>query len=112
MLDRREFLQIGSVGALSLAAGAGRAWGSGPRFKRNYAPQLGTFGHHAGADPLDQLRFLADEGFCSIEDTGLRAKPVLLQRQIGRELARRNLSLVCFTGIADFGRPTFASGRP
>ncbi len=112
MLDRREFLQVGSVGVLSLATAAGRAWASGPRFKRNYAPQLGTFGHHAGADPLDQLRFLADEGFRAIEDTGLRAKPVLLQQQMGRELARCNLSLVCFTGVADFGRPTFASGRP
>ena len=112
MLDRREFLQIGSVGALSLAAGAGSAGGNGPRFGRNYAPHLGLFRHHAGADPLEQIRFLAGEGFRSLEDTGLRAKPLALQRQMGRELTRRGLSLACFTGVADFGRPTFASGRP
>jgi hydroxypyruvate isomerase len=112
MLDRREFLQIGSVGALSLAAGAGSERRNGSRFGRNYAPHLGLFRHHAGLDPLAQIRFVADEGFRSLEDTGLRAKPIALQRQIGRELTRRGLSLVCFTGVAEFGRPTFASGRP
>ena len=88
------------------------AGGNGPRFGRNYAPHLGLFRHHAGADPLEQIRFLADKGFRSLEDKGLRAKPIALQRQMGQELARRGLSLACFTGVADFGRPTFASGRP
>jgi hydroxypyruvate isomerase len=69
------------------------------------------FCHHAGSDPLDQIRFLASEGFCSIEDTGLLAKSPALQRQVGNELARRGMKLACFTGVADFGRPTFASGR-
>jgi hydroxypyruvate isomerase len=69
------------------------------------------FRHRAGTEPQEQIRFLADEGFGSIEDTGLRAKPAALQARMGAELARRGMSLACFTGIADFGRPTFASGR-
>ncbi|HXY37375.1 MAG TPA: sugar phosphate isomerase/epimerase family protein [Planctomycetaceae bacterium] len=115
MLNRREFLEIGSAGALSLAAAATASrgnWSPSRRFSRNYAPQLGMFRHHAGSEPLDQIRFLADDGFRSIEDTGLRAKRPALQRQIGRELTRRGMSLACFTGIVDFGRATFASGRP
>jgi hydroxypyruvate isomerase len=113
MIDRREFLQLGSAAALSLAT-AGVASCSPPgrrRFLRDYAPQLGMFRHHAGLDPLGEIRFLAAEGFRSIEDTGLRAKPTALQRQIGAELARCGMTLACFTGVADFGRPTFASGR-
>ncbi|HEV8071203.1 MAG TPA: TIM barrel protein [Planctomycetaceae bacterium] len=113
MLNRREFLEIGSAGALSVTVAAGTAFTQNPShgFSRNYAPHLAMFRHHAGSDPLDQIRFLADEGFRSIEDTGLRAKSPAFQRQVGRELARRGMSLACFTGVADFGRPTFASGR-
>jgi hydroxypyruvate isomerase len=113
MLNRREFLEIGSVGALSLTVATGTVFTKNPSrdFSRDYAPHLAMFRHHAGSDPLDQIRFLADEGFRSIEDTGLLAKSPALQRQVGSELARRGMSLACFTGVADFGRPTFASGR-
>ncbi len=114
MMNRRDFLQIGSTGALCAAA-VGRsvlAAGRPQRFERDYAPQLGMFSLHAGTDPIDQIRFLAAQGFRSIEDTGLRGKTPALQAQIGRELARHGMVLACFTGLADFGRPTFASGRP
>ncbi len=113
MMNRRLFLQIGSGGALCLGA-VGRSLSAAVtarRFDRDYAPQLGMFRHHAGADPINQIHFLADQGFRSIEDTGLRGKSPALQTQIGSTLARRGMSLACFTGLADFGRPTFASGR-
>jgi hydroxypyruvate isomerase len=89
------------------------AWGSaaGRSFRRNFAPHLGMFRYQGGSEFGDQIRFLAQVGFRSIEDTGLRAKPEAVQEQIGGELARRGMSLACFTGLADFGRPTFASGR-
>ena len=110
MLNRREFLEIGSAGVAALAVASGvsadLARNGSRGFNRNYAPHLAIFRHHAGPDPLDQIRFLADEGFRSIEDTGLRAKSPALQRQIGSELAGRGMSLACFTGVADFGRPT------
>ncbi len=112
MMNRRDFLQIGSGGALCLGAVGRSVFAAGAaHFSRDYAPQLGMFHHHAGSDPIDQIRFLADQGFRSIEDTGLRGKAPALQARIGRELARRGMSLACFTGLADFGRPTFASGR-
>jgi hydroxypyruvate isomerase len=112
MMNRRLFLQIGSGGALCLGAvGRSLSAAGAARFGHDYAPQLGMFRHHAGADPIDQIHFLADQGFRSIEDTGLRGKSPALQTQIGSALARREMSLVCFTGLADFGRATFASGR-
>jgi hydroxypyruvate isomerase len=113
MMNRRHFLQTASGGAVCAAA-VGRsvlAAGRMHRFSRDYAPQLGMFRHHAGTDPIDHIYFLADQGFRSIEDTGLRGKSPTLQSQIGRELTRRGMSLTCFTGVADFGRPTFTSGR-
>jgi hydroxypyruvate isomerase len=114
MLTRRELLRVGTGGALTLAAAAtGVCAASGThRFVRNFAPQLGSFRHQAGSAPIEQIRFLAAEGFQAIEDTCLRAKTPNLQVRMGRELAHREMSIVCFTGVIDFGRPTFASGRP
>jgi hydroxypyruvate isomerase len=68
------------------------------------------FRHHAGDDPVDQVKFLADEGFVALEDNGLRAKPAALQSRIGEELARRQMTMGLFVAVADFARPTFASG--
>jgi hydroxypyruvate isomerase len=112
MLNRREFLEIGSATGIALTAGAtGWQCAPGRAFHRNFAPRLGMFSHHAGSEVHHEIRFLAHEGFRSIEDTGLRGKSETLQRQMGRELAGHGMSLACFTGIADFGRPTFASSR-
>lgn len=112
MLNRREFLGMGAACALSLtgAGVAAQLSGEGRRFLRAYAPHLGMFRHHAGSDPIDQVKFLADEGFVAIEDGGLRAKPPALQSRIGNELARQGMAMGLFVGLADFGRATFASG--
>jgi hydroxypyruvate isomerase len=42
-------------------------------FNLNYAPHFGSFAHSAGKDPLDQLRYMADLGFKSLEDSGFSA---------------------------------------
>ena len=109
MLNRREFLGVGAAFAVSLAGASGHRCRES-RFSRRYAPHLGMFRHHAGSDPIDQIKFLADEGFGALEDSGLRAKPPGLQARMGDELARRGMSMGLFVGLADFGRPTFASG--
>ncbi len=69
------------------------------------------FRHHAGDDLLDQIRFMADEGFRVLEDNGLMRRPVRLQERIGLELDRLGMQMGLFIGSADFGNPTFASGR-
>jgi hydroxypyruvate isomerase len=109
MLNRREFLGVGTACAVTLL-GAREVARSEGRFSRTYAPHFGMFRHHVGSDPIDQIKFFADEGFGALEDSGLRAKPAGLQARIGEELARQGMSMGLFVGMADFGRPTFASG--
>jgi hydroxypyruvate isomerase len=113
MIDRREFL-AGAAAALTLTT-TKLLWADGSerhirRFSRCYAPHFGTFRHHAGCDPLDQIKFLADHGFTAVEDAGLRARPPRVQERIGQELARRGMSAGLFVAVAEFGRPLFASG--
>jgi len=45
------------------------------QFKLKYAPTLGMFREHAGADPVDNLKFMADQGFRAFFDNGLMGKP-------------------------------------
>lgn len=42
-------------------------------FNLNYAPHIGLFPNSAGKDPLDQIRYMADLGFRTIEDSGFNA---------------------------------------
>ena len=70
------------------------------------------FRQRGGEDLVDQIRFMADEGFAAVEDHGLTAKPTSLVERIGKELLRRDMTMGLFVATANYGEPTFASGRP
>jgi len=42
------------------------------KFTEKYAPHFGMFQNSAGGDPVDQLKFAADEGFTAWEDNGMK----------------------------------------
>ena len=115
-MNRRDLLKGGvGAGALGLFAhaSAGKVPGVQAGFKLRYAPHLGMFRHHAGDDPLDQLRFMADEGFSAFEDNGMRGRPVELQEKIGKELDRLGMQMGVFVANTNgFGKPSFSSGDP
>ena len=94
-MNRRRFLEA-AAGALAVgatqsafagqappapaAAPAGPppprpAWSKKNAFKLKYAPHIGMFAKSAGKDPLDQLRFMADQGFTAFEDNGMMGRP-------------------------------------
>jgi hydroxypyruvate isomerase len=82
----------------------------------NYAPHIGLtspdevlFLEHAGRDPIDQIKFIADQGFAGIEDNFLKLRPIEVQEKIGRELERHGMQMGCFVNNLIFDRPTFTS---
>jgi len=77
------------------------------RFKLRYAPHFGMFRHHAGDDVVDQLKFMADEGFTALEDNGLPGRSPADQERIGRALADLGMVMGVFVAHADFSAPTF-----
>ena len=99
-MDRRNFL------ATSLAAGAAAvavapselqaASATGGKFKMKYAPHFGMFRNHAGKDPIDQLKFAADQGFTAWEDNGMMRKPVALQEKIAKTMAKLGITMGVF----------------
>ena len=86
------------------------------RFKLNFAPHIGLgspeegmFREHAGADPIDQIKFIADQGFRAIEDNFLKIRPISIQEKIGRELERQGMQMGCFVNNLILDQPTFVS---
>ena len=113
-MDRRDF--VGAVGATALGGAAfrpGRARRSAPTFGLDFAPHFGMFRQSAGADVVAQLRWMHAEGFRSLEDNGMRGRPVAEQERIGAEMKRLGMRMGVFVlnpGTA-FNKVTFAAGE-
>lgn len=80
-------------------------------FQLRYAPHFGMFKHHAGPDLIDQLRFMADQGFTAFEDNNMWKREVPVQEAIANELDRLGMAMGVFVAYADFKNPTFVSGK-
>lgn len=115
-MNRRSFLKAGAGGVAAgiLPEGNSARAASPPTrsFKLKYAPHFGMFEQHAGPDLIDQLKFMADQGFRAFEDNGMKRRPVEVQEKIGRELERLGMQMGVFVATADFQNVTFASNKP
>ncbi len=106
-MQRRQFLSgFAVLGLTSILAETGKADEQKP-FKLLYAPHFGMFKHHAGEDLINQLRFIADQGFRAFEDNGMMSRQVDDQEKIAREMSRLNLKMGVFVAHAEFGTQTF-----
>ena len=117
LLKRRAFINKTSLGtgALALSSGLSLAsTGPGPqqhRFNLSYAPHLGMFKNLAGEDPLDQLRFMADQGFTAFEDNEMAGRPVELQEEMARVMSETGLKMGVFVAHKIYWQtPNLASG--
>ena len=110
-LGRREFFG-GAAAAAAAAVTLGRAAAPPRRFSLNYAPHFGMFRHSAGDDPVDQLQFMADQGFAALEDNGMGSRPVEVQERIADRMRRLRMTMGVFVAHADFRAVTFASADP
>lgn len=110
-VSRRHFLSGAAAAALAVSAvpSASTAAGSGRKFKLKYAPGLGMFRAHAGRDPIDNLKFMADEGFSAMFDNGMMGKEPALQEKIARTMDDLDMTLGPFVLYADFKDPTFVT---
>lgn len=107
-MERRKFLQQGTLAGLStLALGSAAAAvnnvpakpGSGSAaktFNLNYAPHDGMFKNSAGANFLDQIQFMYDQGFRAIEDNGLMKRDPAEQEKIGKLLSKLGMQMGVF----------------
>lgn len=121
-MERRSFIKKSAAAASILGVGTQgvNAFNSpesnglvgGHNFNLKYAPHLGMFKNHAGNDPIDQLNFMADQGFTAFEDNGMMKRDIATQTKMGETLAKHNMSMGVF--VVDKGgnmNNTLAAGK-
>lgn len=114
-MNRRHFMKTAGVATMAgilSATGAAHAKKTGNTFKLKYAPHFGMFKNHAGEDELDQLQFMADEGFSALEDNWMTRRDIGEQERIARKLGQLNMEMGVFVASANFQSVDFASNKP
>ncbi len=106
MMNRKAFIRNSLIAGTAAIAGPGvlgaKASGTDSNrqdthtFNLNYAPHFGMFRHHAGNDPIDQLKFMAEAGFTAFEDNGMMGRSTQMQNKIGDTLARLDMKMGVF----------------
>lgn len=85
-----------SASAIAGVAASGASKEKAKTFTLNYAPHFGMFENHAGKDLLDQLSFMADQGFRSLEDNRMMSRTPEVQEQIGKQLDKLGMTMGVF----------------
>lgn len=78
-------------------------------FSLKYAPHLGMFKHHAGENPLDQIQFMADQGFSAFEDNNMKSRTPEMQAKMGDLLAKNGMDMGVFVAHAEWKNPSFTT---
>ncbi len=81
-------------------------------FNLKYASHEGMFKAHAGDSIIDQLEFMADQGFTAFEDNEMRNRSSELQKQMANVMEKRGLEMGVFVAHKIYWKePNLASGK-
>jgi len=101
-MERRGFIKkmgfgsaiLGLSGAMTVPAFAGNK--VAPTFNMDFAPHFGMFKNSAPGGIVDELKFMADQGFRSLEDNGMLKRSVADQELIGKTLSNLKIRMGVF----------------
>lgn len=89
-----SFLALGGTQAFALKNSKFEA--AKHTFNLNYAPHIGMFENSAGKDLIDQLNFMADQGFTAFEDNEMRNRPVEEQEKMAKTMQKTGIEMGVF----------------
>lgn len=103
-MERRKFIRNLGLGgsAFTLAAGsvlptfAETKGMAEPTFKMDFAPHFGMFKNSASGGIVDELKFMADQGFRSLEDNGMLRRSVEDQTLIAKTMESLGMRMGVF----------------
>ncbi len=116
-MKRREFLAASVAASAATAVSPAASFSTTQEeetkpeskpFKLLYAPHFGMFKNLAGNDPIDQIKFAADQGFTAWEDNQLKRKSPEMQEKIGKALDELGMKMGVFVAhVSMNGKPVF-----
>ena len=119
-MKRRHFIQNGVLAGTALAV-TGNTFAanqhpstisSAYNFKLKYAPHFGMFKNSAGNDPIEELKFMAAQGFKALEDNGMTGREVALQEKIAKTMQQLGMQMGVFVAHKIYwNEPNLASGK-
>lgn len=102
-MKRRQFIKTGLItsslpfaGSLLWANSLNEKTKKDAPFKLLYAPHFGMFTHHSGKDLIDQIQFMYDQGFRSLEDNGMKDRSLFDQKRIAKKNESTGYDHGCF----------------
>ena len=111
---RRNFINSIAVGSSIAALPNEKFLQSNPKnnFNLNYAPHFGMFKNSAGKNLIDQLNFMADQGFTAFEDNNLKKRSISDQEKMASTMAKRNIKMGVFVAhTIHWKEANLASGK-
>lgn len=119
-MQRRSFIKKGTAASIMGLSITAQALSSIKKqkslnpynFKLNYAPHLGMFKNHAGDDPINQLNFIADQGFRAFEDNTMKKRSIKTQEEIAKTILDRGMKMGVFVAHTIYWKePTLTTGK-
>jgi len=117
-MKRRQFIKTGLItsslplaGSLLWANSMNQKTKKGDPFNLLYAPHFEMFTHHSGKDLIDQIQFMYDQGFRSLEDNGMKDRPLSDQERIAKKMNQLDMTMGVFVAHKIYwSKPNLASG--
>ena len=82
------------------------------KFNLKYAPHFGMFKNLAGDNLIDQLNYIADQGFTAFEDNNLKKRTVEFQDKMSKTMQKRGLEMGVFVAhTIHWKEPNLTSGN-
>ena len=84
---------------------------SSNKFNLKYAPHFGMFKNLAGDNLIDQLNYIAEQGFTAFEDNNLKKRTVDFQEKMSKTMQKKGLDMGVFVAHTIYWKePNLASG--
>ena len=81
------------------------------KFNLKYAPHFGMFKNSAGDNLIDQLNYIADQGFTAFEDNNLKKRTIDNQNKMSKTMQKRGIEMGVFVAhTIHWKEPNLASG--